>query len=195
MAMKTKDRILDAALHLFNTQGTGAVSTNHIAEAAGISPGNLYYHYRNKEEIIRAIFERQFAALDVAFELPTDRLPTLEDIQSFVRVNFEIMSAYTFIYREMIALLRQDEVLRSRYIAIRARGYEGFQAIIAAYAQSGLLTIPIDDHTITQLADICWLISEFWLSSLDISEQPINDSQFQRGVDLMMLVLKPYFKP
>lgn len=192
--MKTKDRILDVATQLFNAQGTNAVSTNHIAEAAGLSPGNLYYHYRNKDEIIRAIFERQFAALDVAFVLPKDRIPTLMDILEYVRINFRIMSAYTFIYRELVGLLRQDEILRKRYVEIRARGYEGFHEIIAFTAQLGLLVAPIDDQTITQLADICWMISEFWLASLDMSEQPINESNIERGIQLMLLVVKPYFK-
>jgi AcrR family transcriptional regulator len=192
--MKTKDRILDVALQLFNAQGTNAVSTNHIAEAAGISPGNLYYHYRNKDEIIRDIFERQFAALDVAFVLPKDRIPNLEDIQEYVRINFRIMSVYTFIYRELVGLLRQDEILRKRYVEIRARGYEGFHEIIGITAQLGLLVAPIDEQTIIQLADICWMISEFWLASLDMSEQPINDSNIERGIELILLVMKPYLK-
>ena len=54
----TKARILDAALALFNEQGTANVTTNHIAEALGMGPGNLYYHYRNKAEIVRALFAR-----------------------------------------------------------------------------------------------------------------------------------------
>ena len=72
--MSTREKILDTALTLFNNEGTSAVSTNHIAEAAGISPGNLYYHFRNKEEIIRGLFERLFAANDKAFNLPKDQL-------------------------------------------------------------------------------------------------------------------------
>ena len=59
--MNTHDRILDTALRLFNQSGTAAVSTNHIAAALGMSPGNLYYHFRNKEAIIRDLFEQQYA--------------------------------------------------------------------------------------------------------------------------------------
>ncbi len=56
--MNTKDRIIDMALRLFNDMGTSAISTNHIAVALEMSPGNLYYHFHNKEEIIRAILKR-----------------------------------------------------------------------------------------------------------------------------------------
>ena len=66
--------------HPLQHRGTAAVSTNHIAEAAGISPGNLYYHFHNKEEIIRELFERSFAATDAGFELPEDAAPTLADL-------------------------------------------------------------------------------------------------------------------
>ena len=50
--VSTKEAIVITAIELFNEKGTAAVSTNRIAEAMGISPGNLYYHFRNKEEII-----------------------------------------------------------------------------------------------------------------------------------------------
>ena len=56
--MSTKKLILQTATTLFNQRGTAKVSTNHIAEEAGISPGNLYYHYKDKLHIIREIYEQ-----------------------------------------------------------------------------------------------------------------------------------------
>jgi AcrR family transcriptional regulator len=55
--MSTRDRIIETAVNLFNDCGTRRITTNHIARAAGISPGNLYYYFRNKEEIIRAVLD------------------------------------------------------------------------------------------------------------------------------------------
>src|SRR5512138_823594 len=107
--MKTRERILATALRLFNESGTAPVSTNHIADALGISPGNLYYHFRNKEEIIRALFEQQFALWDELYILPNERMPTLADLQQLVRATFITSWEYRFIYRELIALLRRDE--------------------------------------------------------------------------------------
>jgi AcrR family transcriptional regulator len=190
--MQTKERILVAAIGLFNEQGTGAVSTNHIAEAARISPGNLYYHYHNKDEIIRAIFERLFHEWDVGFNLPADRLPTIEDVQNIVRANFNIMAGYRFVYREIVALLRQDTELSQRFIAVRARGFEGFQGLFDLLVSIDVLKPPETPETVTRLADLVWLISEFWLATLEVSGQPVDDTQMQRGIDLMMQVLHPY---
>src|SRR6266567_9459354 len=67
-SQRTRDRILEAALRLFNERGTAAVSTNHIAAEAGISPGNLYYHFADKQEIIRALHERYAAANEGLWE-------------------------------------------------------------------------------------------------------------------------------
>lgn len=190
--MNTKERILDAALTLFNAQGTGAVSTNHIADAAGISPGNLYYHYRNKEAIIRGIFERLFAEWDSAFNLPTDHAPTLEDVRHWVKTNFEQVSRYRFIYRELLPLLRQDAELHQRYQQVRERGYTGFRELMSALAQWGVMQAIDSEDVVTRLADLCWLITEFWFSSAEVRGETVTDAHVQQGVDLMIQVLGPY---
>src|SRR5690606_24482307 len=80
LAGDTHQRILDASLALFNAQGEPHVSTNHIAAHLGISPGNLYYHFRNKDDIIDQLFARCEARLDTALAVPVDRPPHLEDL-------------------------------------------------------------------------------------------------------------------
>ncbi|MDX2076180.1 MAG: TetR/AcrR family transcriptional regulator [bacterium] len=190
--MKTKDRILDVAIALFNEHGTNNISTNHIAEAIGISPGNLYYHYANKQEIIRAIFERLFGLWDTTFTVSGDHPLTIDDVRWLVHSNFKLMREYQFIYRELIVLLRQDAVLHDRYAVIRKRGYDGFHEIIGALAKSGVLLVTMNDETISRLADLCWLISEFWLSMVEVSGNRVDDDQMTRGIDLMMQALRPY---
>ena len=114
--MKTRDRILECALELFNHNGEPNVTTLEIATELGISPGNLYYHFRNKEAIIRDLFERLFARWDEAFALPDDRPPTTTDLIRLVSANFAVMWDHRFAYRELIPLIRRDELLRRRWL-------------------------------------------------------------------------------
>jgi len=192
--MTTREKILDIALALFNNDGTSAVSTNHIAEAAGISPGNLYYHFRNKEEIIRELFERLSAANDAAFALPADTLPTLSDLQRMVKANYKILWQYRFAHRELVALLQADSELRTRFLATRKRGFEGFNKLFNAYVTAGVLSTPANNDAISNLAEIIWMITEFWLNSLEIGGKTVDESQMERGVQLMMLILEPYIQ-
>ncbi|MDZ4721717.1 MAG: TetR/AcrR family transcriptional regulator [Roseiflexaceae bacterium] len=190
--MGTRERILKTALDLFNQSGTSAVSTNHIADALGMSPGNLYYHFRNKEEIIRAIFEQQFARFDNLYELPIDSLPTLIDLQNIVRASFAVNWEYRFMYRELIALLRRDDLLQQRWVAVRERGFTGFHEITALFVAAGVLRDPGDPAVVTRLAELCWLISEFWLASVEVSGLTVDVAQMEHGVALMLQVLDPF---
>jgi AcrR family transcriptional regulator len=192
---RNRARILDVALELFNTAGTAPISTNHIAAAAGISPGNLYYHFRNKEQIVQAIFERLFDRYQHLFTLPQDRPPTLDDLRDFVRVNFEVLWEFRFAYRELAALLRRDEVLRDRWLEVRQRGYVGFRELVAGFVSAGVVAAPPDLGAVDRLADLCWLISEFWLPNLEVNGLTVDAPQLDRGVALMLQVLNPMLDP
>ena len=189
--MNNRERVLEAALSLFNEQGTSAVSTNHIAEAAGISPGNLYYHFRNKEEIIRALFERLFTSWDEVFQLPTDRAPSLNDLDAMITANYQLIWEYRFAYREQAALLRNDPKLKERYLAIRRRGYEGFAALIDAFVAAGVLSRPADSQELAVLTELCWIVSEQWPINLELSGQPFDENGVMKGAALMRWILRP----
>ena len=86
--MKTRDRILAAALELFNQQGERKVTTNHIAAHLGMSPGNLYYHFKNKQEIIYELFLNYEDTVDGYLDVPTDRQLTVTDKLNYLQKVF-----------------------------------------------------------------------------------------------------------
>lgn len=190
--MGTRDKILNAALALFNEQGTGAVSTNHIAAASGISPGNLYYHFDNKEDIIRALFERLFASWDETFQLPADRPPQLADLEAMIAGNYRLIWDYRFAYRELAALLRRDAELQARYLETRQRGYEGFVALIEAFAGAGVLTRPQSPQEMAVLIELCWMVSEHWPVNLELRGRAFDEAGIQEGISVMRQLFRPY---
>ena len=106
---KSRQQILDAALKLFSHRGYGATSVRDIAEEAGVSKGNVYHHFPDKETIFRALLDRYFQSMalpDFPFNraLMTGTFPeNLEQLGHAVR---EIVRDY----REYVALIYVDVV-------------------------------------------------------------------------------------
>lgn len=187
----TRERILDAALELFNTNGTGAVSTNHIAEAARLSVGNLYYHFKNKEEIIRALFERIARDADIAFAVRPGDIFGIADLERILRANYSLQWRYRFFYREMLPLLSRDTILAERYRAIRTAGFANFVGLMSAFAAGGVFRPINDPAEIQRLAELCWLVSEFYAPFLEAGGN-LDPEQMEGGVALLRQILHPY---
>ena len=78
--IKTYDRIVQESLKLFNEHGERTITTNHIAAHLGISPGNLYYHFRNKEEIVYQIFLSYRRFISERLAVPADGTMKVDDL-------------------------------------------------------------------------------------------------------------------
>ena len=89
-------RIVEASLKLFNESGERNISTNHIAQYLDISPGNLYYHFANKDEIIVQLFKRY--SRDLLDYLSQTPLPcTVEDAVGYMQGVYDVMWQYRFL--------------------------------------------------------------------------------------------------
>jgi len=190
MASDTKSRILAGALALFNERGSGAVTTNHVAEALGMSPGNLYYHYRNKEEIVRALFGQLQAAWAELYQLPAGRMPGVDDMEAMFVGNFDIQQRFLFFFRELPSLLQADPVLAADYRAARTAGFEGFRQLLSAFVAAGALR-QADDETIDDIANLLWLVGDFWAVFIDVGGAPFDEERKAQGVRLFRHIMKP----
>jgi hypothetical protein len=95
-------------------------------------------------------------------------------------------------YRELIALLRRDAQLHLRWVEIRVRGFAGFHELFNLFVAAGVLHDPGDEAVVTRLAELVWLISEFWLASVEVSGETVDTAQMEHGVALMLQVLGPF---
>ncbi len=187
----TQTRIVDAALELFNEHGTAAVSTNRIAEHCGISKGNLHYHFRNKQEIVRFLFQRAVDEMDGGWY--RDHLAaTLEHMaEMFVR-QLQLIRDYRFFYREMAGLLRRDKLLRRRFAHNRERRLAELEKFFGALAARGLMSPPADPRRLRSIVDITWIISENWLNYVEYHDRELTVEAVTAGYDEILEVLRPY---
>ncbi|MBV8627024.1 MAG: TetR family transcriptional regulator [Paraburkholderia sp.] len=63
-ALETRNRILDAAEYVFYEKGVSRTSLAHIAQAAGVTRGAIYWHFENKGDLFTAMFDRVVLPLD-----------------------------------------------------------------------------------------------------------------------------------
>jgi AcrR family transcriptional regulator len=189
----TKNRILDAALTLFNARGTDTVTTNHIAEALAMSPGNLYYHYRNKAEIVRALFGRIQAEWAGNYAIPSGAMPSIGLMERMVAGNFAIQARYRFFFRDLTLLLNADPELAAAYRANREQGIANTRALIGLFVTAGVLN-PLDDETADDLAQLLWLVGDFWLVFKDSGGAAFATADMDQGVRLFRRLLTPHLK-
>ena len=194
MATDTKTRILETALALFNARGTETVTTNHIAEALSMSPGNLYYHYRNKAEIVRALFARIQAEWAVNYAVPPGTMPSVSMMEGMLAGNFEIQARYRFFFRDLTLLLNADPDLAAAYRANRERGIGNTKFLISMFVEAGVLTPFAEADALDDLAQLLWLVGDFWLVFKDTGGAAYSPADMQQGVRLFRRLLTPYLK-
>ena len=115
---RTRERILETSLALFNRRGEPHVTTADIADEMNISPGNLYYHFRNKDEIIGELYAAFEARVLPLLADPRGRAVDVEDLWLLLHLLFERMWRYRFLYRDLDEITSRNRTLGA---ALRAR--------------------------------------------------------------------------
>ncbi len=188
----TKEAIIITAIELFNEKGAATVSTNHIAEAMGISPGNLYYHFSNKKEIIRHIHQRMVADMDTAWVADVDGLSALENFFNAMTAIQEMLVNYKFFQMELSTLLDNDPELATQYRKDRKARFKEIEKFFEYLIESGVMQRPDDKRTLLRLIRIGWLIGDYWLDFLYIEGSPLNGKNVGEGIELIRVLLGPY---
>lgn len=192
MSGKTRNRILDVALRLFNEQGETNVSTNHIADELEISPGNLYYHYRNKDDIIEQLFLRFEERMDQALVAPEGREVTLEDVWLQLHLVFECIWNYRFIYRDIINILSRNRNLRLRFARILKRGSSNAQGIMRGLNETGAMRASAAE--IEGLATNILVLATFWLNYANVRGEKDEQRAIQQGIVQVMMLVSPFLR-
>ena len=171
--LKTKERILQLSLQLFNERGERSVTTNHIAAELNMSPGNLYYHFRNKSEIIKQLMEQYQGETLQMLALPDDRLLDANDKIRYFQVLSSQLWAYRFLHRDVYHLVENNEDFRKMYPRFAGQVMEQGQKIYQAFVDAGLMQMTSSE--IEALIINLWIVLTNWTNFLYMSGH-ITDS-------------------
>lgn len=71
-SLETRSRILDAAEDAFHAKGVARTSLADVAEAAGVTRGAIYWHFRNKADLFEAMCDRVRLPMEAMIEAGAD---------------------------------------------------------------------------------------------------------------------------
>ena len=192
MARDTRQRILDCSLAMFNAQGEPNVTTNHIADELEISPGNLYYHFRNKDDIIEQLFGGYEQRMDAALSAPEGRLPGLEDVWLQLHLVFECIWDYRFLYRDLVDILTRNRRLRLRFARILKRADEQAHQVMRGLVQAGVMRASADE--VDAAATNILVIATFWLNYAAARGDKDERASIRDGIVQVMMLIAPFLR-
>ena len=158
---RTAERILEVTLDLFNRFGEPNVSTTLISAELNISPGNLYYHYPAKDELINSLFDRYERAL-AQILAGADGVENVEDAWLFVHMLFELIWNYRFLYRDLNDLLSKNRRLETHFQSVLQRKTRAMHALLDGLARSGAARLTGEDAAPCATAMV--VVLSYWLS-------------------------------
>ena len=177
----TKNKILHSALELFNNQDSFSITTNHIAIKAKLSPGNLYYHYKNKEDILVDIYfmmSDEFESFN-SFELILSSKNPLETVSQMYDKYGELFLKYKFLIRDIGGLLALYPKIKSEFLQRQEKRILQIESLFQYFIQLNI--IELQENEINLRAKLNWFISSYWQffsSTLDeVSEQSIKETK------------------
>jgi AcrR family transcriptional regulator len=159
---RTRERIIETSLALFNRLGAPNVGTADVAAEMGISPGNLYYHFRNKDAIVAELYAAFEQRLDALLDAPEGRVAGVEDLWLFLHLLFEAMWDYRFLYRDLDEIVSRDRVLAQRFRRFVGRGTATVLELCRSLIAGG--SMKATEREIAALSRNAVIVATYWMS-------------------------------
>ena len=194
---RTAERILEVTLDLFNRFGEPNVSTTLISAELSISPGNLYYHYPAKDELINSLFDRYESALSELLNA-ADGVRDVEDAWFFLHTLFELIWQYRFLYRDLNDLLSKNRRLETHFQYVLKNKARAVRALLDGMSRSG--AVRIDGREVEATATSMVVVLTYWLSYEYVRdprralEPEAAQQALLRGAHHVLHLLVPYLE-
>lgn len=189
--MKTRDRILHVSLLLFNEEGEAPQTAVDISNALDISPGNLYYHFKGKDAIIRALYDRFEEEMKIILRGSKGGVASIEDNWVYLYIILEEIYDFRFFYRDLGVLLDRYPDLAVRFRALVAEKRATILRVLDDLTAESVLRL--DPRLKTALTDQIMMTLTFWLAGDSLNtDHHDGPTLIHKTVFQVMCLIVPY---
>ncbi len=187
----TREAIKIAAVRLFNTRGLEATSLRDIAGEAGISPGNLTYHFKQKQDLIEALYFDLVDRLNTHIQGAAGKASVLSSIHQSAFAVMQELYAYRFLLRDLYRVMQAYPAIRTHFIALQQYRTEQFLQVFQLLTTEGLMRAPEFEGEYERLHERMNIFGDNWINALELLRgevpQPV---EYYTG--LMFEMVYPY---
>lgn len=192
--MKTKEKILQTALQLFNERGLAKVTLRVIAGEMGISQGNLNYHFKHRKDIIEALYKELVKKMDQGMGQLVSGLDMTFLFQSNILL-FEQLYEYRFLMLDFVQVMREYSSIRTHYQQLQAIRTQQFMYLVKAMQEKGWLREELYDKEYERLYRRMNIGGDFWISFAEIAEGQLTHNRLRDYSILLAEHVFPYLTP
>ena len=174
MKRNTRQDILTAAKALFNQRGFNAVSTRDIAQAIGISKGNLTYYFKKKEEIVEAVLLEQTGGP------PTSVPSTLEELDDFFLDIQKTVEENAFYFWHHAQFSQISEEIRAKQFQVYRGNVEKLTQTFHTLGADGTLREESFPREYDRIIDTLLLTSIYWMPFCQLKQEDPSQWRFRR---------------
>jgi AcrR family transcriptional regulator len=191
---RTRQRILDATLALYNERGEPQVSTSLIAAELGISAGNLHYHFRRKDELSGALLDQFLAEFEAVLPPAGWRADHVEDAWLLLHLLLETLWRYRFLFRDLSGVIERDRRAGQRLATVFRRAVEASRGICLGMVEQGLMTAT--GAELDALAENIAVVALYWLSfeTARHPRQAPDGAGMARGAYQVLMLVAPFLQ-
>mgnify|MGYP000020578359 CR=1 FL=1 len=188
----TNQKILRAARVLFNEHGVAKVSQRTICDHIAISPGNLTYHFKKRDDIIEALYFELAEAIEAQMELAEKSELNLDGLAELTKATNKILFENRFFMIDFIQVLRSNRKIKKHYTTLSSKRLALIKRIVENLVKNGEMREEELPNEYDYLFKRAQLFGDFWIASIGTTTEDVMLKHSRIYTDSFMQSFYPY---
>ncbi len=190
---KTKQKIIDKSLALFNDNGFSNISQRTISDHLKISPGNLTYHFKKKDDILEYLYFEMVAELNKVFGEFEEHGKSVENTVRIFKILLNTRYKYRFVFLEFVNLTRTNPKIAKDYRALSKQRTEDMKKLFKGFESKDIISKGAAKAGFKEAFERASKVWEMYLPYTVLKEGKLTSKTYIKQLNAFFDELEPFF--